>query len=80
MITTDKLEAVRRLDRLAKARGQSMTQLALQWVLRDPVVTSALIGASRPQQIIENVQSLSSPALSQEELSQIEEILTGTAR
>lgn len=80
MITTDKLEAVRRLDRLAKARGQSMTQLALQWVLRDPVVTSALIGASRPQQIIENVQSLSSPALSQEELSQIDEILAGTAR
>lgn len=78
MITEDKLEAVRRLDDLARARGQSMAQLALQWVLRDPVVTSALIGASRPQQVIENVQALDFPALSPDELAEIDKILSDT--
>ena len=49
------LQTIRSLRTIAEARGQSLTQLALQWVLRDPVVTSALIGASRPEQIRENV-------------------------
>ena len=53
-----------------------MAQLALSWVLRDPVVTSALIGASRPEQVEENVRALRFPALTAEELRQIETILT----
>lgn len=75
MITPEKLEIVRQLKEIADRRGQSMAQLALQWVLRDSVVTSALIGASRPEQLVENAQALSFPALSQEELAQIEAIL-----
>lgn len=75
MITPEKLDIVRRLKEIADRRGQSMAQLALQWVLRDSVVTSALIGASRPEQLVENAKVLSFPALSQEELAQIEAIL-----
>lgn len=75
MITPEKLDIVRRLKEIADRRGQSMAQLALQWVLRDSVVTSALIGASRPEQLVENAKALSFPALSQEELAQIEAIL-----
>lgn len=75
MITPEKLDIVRQLKEIADRRGQSMAQLALQWVLRDGVVTSALIGASRPEQLVENAKALSFPALSQEELAQIEAIL-----
>ncbi len=49
---------VRALNEIAQRRGQSLAQLALAWTLRDPRVTSALIGASRPEQIIENVGAL----------------------
>ena len=63
------------LSEIASARGQTLAQLALQWVLRDSVVTSALIGASRPQQVIENAAALSFPELTQQELDQIEEAL-----
>lgn len=76
MITQDKLDKVRALGEVAAARGQSLAQLALAWVLRDPVVTSALIGASRPQQVIENVAAVNAPALTDEELARIEAILS----
>lgn len=75
MITEEKVEKVRKLNQLAGSRNQSMPQLALQWALRDPVVTSALIGASRPEQVVENVQAVQYPALTEEELALIEEIL-----
>lgn len=78
MITADKHQKVSMLQKIASRRGQSMSQLALQWVLRDPVVTSALIGASQPGQILENIQALKSPALSAEELSLISQILKST--
>ena len=68
------MKKIRALKAVADARGQSLTQLALQWVLRDPVVTSALIGASRPEQIRENVLALNAPALTEEELALINEI------
>ena len=60
------------LSEIAKERGQTLAQLALQWTLRDNVVTSALIGASRAQQVVENIQALSFPALTKEELERIE--------
>ena len=75
-ITPEKVAKVRRLNDLAARRGQSMAQLALLWTLRDPVVTSALIGASSPGQVEENVKALAAPALSQEELAEIEMILS----
>ena len=77
MITEEKVEKVRKLNSLAQERGQSMPQLALQWALRDSVVTSALIGASRPEQVVENVQAVRHPALTAEELARIEDILNG---
>ena len=60
------------LSEIAARRGQKLAQLALQWVLRDEVVTSALIGASRPSQIIENIDALSFPVLTSEELADVE--------
>lgn len=63
------------LGETAAARGQTTAQLALQWVLRDEVVTSALIGASRPEQVLENIAALSFPALTQEELAEIDAAL-----
>ena len=74
-LTEDTLRRVRALKEIADARGQKLHHLALQWVLRDEVITSALIGASRPEQILDNVQILSMPPLSGEELRRIDEIL-----
>lgn len=61
------------LNKLAEARGQSLAQLALQWVLRNPAVTSALIGASSTEQLDHNVQALDAPELTDEELAVIDE-------
>ncbi len=74
-ITEETLSKVRKLDALAQARGQSLAQMALSWVLRRPVVTSALIGASNPKQIEENVSITIPPAFDASELSAIDEIL-----
>lgn len=74
-ITEEKLAKVRKLQPIAEARGQSVAQLALAWVLRHPQVTSALIGASRPEQVEEAVGSLARLSLSADELQAIEQIL-----
>ncbi len=75
-------EVVRRLNGLndiARRRGQSLAQLALSWVLRDPRMTSALIGASSVSQLEENVAALGGPALSDEELKEIDTFAVDTA-
>ncbi|MGW7052524.1 L-glyceraldehyde 3-phosphate reductase [Streptomyces sp. NPDC054887] len=75
-------EVVRRLNGLndiARRRGQSLAQLALSWVLRDPRMTSALIGASSVGQLEENVAALGGPALSDEELKEIDTFAVDTA-
>ena len=74
-ITEDKLEKIARLNEIALKRGQKLAQLALQWVLRDEVVTSALIGASRPEQIVENIGALNAAPLTAEELALIDSIV-----
>ena len=71
-ITADEREALRSLNTIARERGQSLAQMAIQWVLRDEVVASALIGASRPQQLEENLGALDGPAFDTEELEQID--------
>ncbi len=76
-ITEAKLVVIRQLDALARERGQSLAQMALQWVLRRPVITSALIGASKVAQIEENVAALAHAPLTQPELDRIERILAG---
>lgn len=71
----NKLEKVRKLNEIAVERGQSLTQMALAWILRDGKVTSVLIGASRPEQILENIKALENINFSEEELHRIEAIL-----
>jgi L-glyceraldehyde 3-phosphate reductase len=76
-ITDDKLAKVRRLHDFAQTRGQTLVQLALAWVLRYPTITSALIGASRPEQIEEAVGALTNTTFADAELQAIEDILAG---
>ncbi len=76
-ITPEKLEKVRALNRLAQARGQSLAQMALGWVLRRPEVTTVLVGASRPEQIADSVGALANPSFSAEELAAIDAITLG---
>jgi L-glyceraldehyde 3-phosphate reductase len=66
---------VRALSQVAEARGQSMAQLAIAWTLRDERVTSAIMGASRPEQVTECVAAASNTAFSAEELDRIDAAL-----
>ena len=74
-LTEEKLGKIRALKEIADERGQKLHHLALQWVLRDETVTSALIGASRPEQILDNLSILDAPPLTEKELLRIDEIL-----
>jgi L-glyceraldehyde 3-phosphate reductase len=74
-ITDDKLAKVRRLNEIAQKRGQSMAQMALAWVLRQPALTSALVGASQVSHVEDSVATLNGLGFSQEELIAIEMIL-----
>jgi len=71
-LSAENLSRVRSLDEIAKRRGQSLAQMALAWVLRDARVTSALIGASAPAQILENAQVLSAMRFDPAELEEID--------
>ena len=77
-LTNEKLGQIRALNEIARARNQSLSQLALSWVLRMESVTSVLIGASSPEQIVQNLGILKAPALTAEELRAIDKI-TGAA-
>ncbi|HLZ60350.1 MAG TPA: aldo/keto reductase [Ktedonosporobacter sp.] len=68
------LDKIRRLNALAQQRDQTLAQMALAWILRLPEVTSVLIGASKVEQIEENVKALHNPFFSEEELKAIDEI------
>jgi L-glyceraldehyde 3-phosphate reductase len=63
------------LNDIARQRGQSLSQMAVAWLLRDERITSVLIGASRPEQITDNLKALSNIAFNEAELGQIEKIL-----
>ena len=72
MLSDANLARVRGLDEIARRRGQSLAQMALAWVLRDPRVTTTLIGASSPEQIRENVGALANLAFTADELTEID--------
>jgi L-glyceraldehyde 3-phosphate reductase len=72
LLTDEALDHVRALNGVAAARGQSLAQLALAWVLRDPRVTSVLIGASSVAQLEANVGALDRLAISGDELAMID--------
>ena len=73
-VSADKLEQIRRLNSLAEERGQSLAQMALAWILRDGKVTSVLIGASKPEQILDNIGALQNMTFTEAELAKIDEI------
>lgn len=70
----ENLDKIKKLNALALERGESLAQLALKWVMKDPDITSVLIGASKPEQILDNLKILEGTGLCQEELALIDEI------
>lgn len=76
-ITPEKLERIRALNEIAAARGQSLAQMALSWILRDGEVTSVLIGASKPTQILDNIGIVNGVAFTEAELAEIDKITIG---
>ncbi len=74
-LTEELLSRLRGLDRLAKERGQTLSQMALSWILRDGDITSVLIGASKPSQILDDIGAIHAPEFSAEERARIDEIL-----
>ena len=73
-LTKDKLAKIRALNEVAQNRGQTLAQMALAWVLRDGEVTSVLIGASKPSQILDNIGAVKNVSFSAEELALIDKI------
>ncbi|HKM46026.1 MAG TPA: aldo/keto reductase, partial [Terriglobales bacterium] len=76
-IGEDKLTKIRGLNEIAKQRGQSLAEMAVAWVLRDPRVTSALVGTSKVSQVDDNVAALKNLKFSAEELRKIDGVLAG---
>ena len=70
----DKIEKIRKLNDIATRRGQSLAEMALSWILHDGIVTSVLIGASKPSQILDNLKALDNITFSQDELTEINSI------
>lgn len=73
-LTPRRLEQIRGLNDLAGQRGQTLAEMALAWLLRDPAVTTVLIGASKPEQILDNLKASANTDFSQEELDRIDRI------
>jgi L-glyceraldehyde 3-phosphate reductase len=76
-IAAERLRQIRGLHSVAERRGQTLAQMALAWILRDERVTSVLTGASRPEQIVDNIACLGNLAFSGEELAAIDRICNG---
>ncbi len=77
-ITEERVNQIRQLNDIAAERGEALSTMALKWILRDGVVTSVLIGASRPQQILDNLKVLKSAPLTDEELTLIDKVSLGS--
>lgn len=69
-----RLDQIRRLNDIALERGQTLAEMALSWVLKDGIVTSVLIGASKPEQILDNIKAIENTHFTAEELAQIDAI------
>ena len=74
-LTDKKLNAIRELNEMAKSREQSLAQMALAWVLKDGIVTSVLIGASKAEQVLDNIAAIKNTEFSDEELKKIDKIV-----
>ena len=73
-LTAERLEQIRQLNELAANRGQTLAQMALAWVLRDGIVASVLAGASRPEQILDNIKAAENTRFTADELALIDQI------
>jgi L-glyceraldehyde 3-phosphate reductase len=71
-VSNEYLIAAKKLNEIAESRGQTLAQLAISWVLRQPAVTSALIGASSVKQLEQNYAAISGKVLTPEELAEID--------
>ena len=74
-LTEETLSKVRKLNELAQQRGQSLAQMSLAWVMKDPRITSVIIGASKPEQVTDSIQCLHNYSFTSEELNTIDTIL-----
>ena len=74
-LTEKKLNAIRELNEMAKSREQSLAQMALAWVLKDGIVTSVLIGASKAEQVLDNIAAIKNTKFSDEELKKLDKIV-----
>lgn len=77
VLDQEKMEKVRKLNAVAARRGQTLAEMALAWILKDGIVTSVLIGASRPAQILDNIKAIDHLTFSEEELQEIDKICLG---
>lgn len=73
-LTPERLDQIKKLNKLAAKRGQTLAEMALSWILKDGVITSVLIGASKPSQILDNIKAIQNTVFSKEELDLINEI------
>lgn len=73
-LTEQRLHQIRALNEIALSRGESLAQMALKWILKDDVITSVLIGASKPSQILDNLKVLESVDFTEDELKKIDSI------
>ena len=73
-ITPERIQKIKELNHMAKERGQSLAEMALSWILKDGIVTSVLVGASRPEQILDNIEAIENTKFTEEELRMIDEI------
>ena len=76
-LTPEKLAQIQALNVLAGERGQTLAEMALSWILKDDKVTSVLIGASKPEQILDNIKIIGHTDFTEEELQKIETIVQG---
>ena len=68
------IEKIQKLNEIAKGRDQTLAEMALSWLLKEDVVTSVLAGASKPQQILDNIKAVENVTFTQDELEAIEQI------
>ncbi len=73
-ITEEKISSIRALNEIAKKRGQTLAEMALAWILKDGYVTSVLIGASKPSQILDNIKAIENISFSEDELKEIDSL------
>ena len=73
-LSENKLNAIRKLNEIAQKRGQTLAEMALAWILKDDYITSVIIGASKPSQILDNIKAIENIAFSESELKEIDAI------